>query len=84
MSFAPLQQHRTDHSFTADTFKLHLPSRTGKTKGSFCVWNTFLSVHPPKKQKKTKSKLQKAQEQAQEVRLKDEDVEDTEAALGKS
>ena len=59
--------------------------RTGKTKGSFCVWNTFLSVHPPKKQKKGKSNLQKAQEeQAQEAMLTDEDVEEMEGALGKS
>jgi hypothetical protein len=58
--------------------------RTGKTKGSFCVWNTFLSAHPPKKQKKGKSKVQEAQEQAQEAMLTDEDVEEMEGALGKS
>jgi len=58
--------------------------RTGKTKGSFCVWNTFLSVHPPKKQMKGKGEVQKAQEQAQEATLTDQDVEQMEAALGKS
>ena len=58
--------------------------RTGKAKGSFCVWNTFLSAHPPQKQKKGKSKVQEAQEQAQEAMLTDEDVEEMEGALGKS
>jgi hypothetical protein len=60
--------------------------RSGKKKGSFCVWNTFLSVHPPKKQKKGKGKdkIQEAQAEAQEAMLTDEEVEEMEAALGKS
>src|SRR5215204_6495217 len=33
--------------------------RTGKRPGSFCEWNTFMSVHPPAKSKK-------AQEQAEQ------------------
>ena len=36
--------------------------RTGKRPGSFCEWNTFMSVHPPAKSKKAK----KAQEQAEQ------------------
>ena len=48
------------------------------------MWNTFLSVHPPKKQMKGKGEVQKAQEQAQEAMLTDEDVEEMEGALGKS
>lgn len=35
--------------------------RTGKRAGSYCGWDTFVSLNPPKKKK---SKLQKAQEEA--------------------
>jgi hypothetical protein len=55
-----------------------LPRKNGK--GSYCDWNTFISVHPPKKQKKG-GKSKKAEK---EVELTDQDVEQMEVALGKS
>ncbi len=60
--------------------------RTGKRAGSYCGWDTFVSLNPPKKKK---SKLQKAQEEvASEVDfnelpdLSKEDEEQMEKALG--
>ncbi len=38
--------------------------RTGKRPGSYCEWNTFMSVHPPKKQRKLRTAQQKAAEAA--------------------
>ena len=55
-----------------------LPRKSGK--GSFCDWNTFVSVRPPKKQKK----LKQAQKEAQQAELSDKDLEEMEEALSKS
>ena len=39
--------------------------RTGKKPGSYTGWETYMSINPPKK--KTKSKIQEAQEEAAKV-----------------
>ena len=55
--------------------------RTGKRPGSYCEWNTFMSVHPPVKSKKAK-KAKKAQEaQEQEIAADMEAAEATSPEL---
>ncbi len=49
--------------------KVH--KRTGKKPGSYCGWETFMGLEPPKK--KRKSKIQKAQEEAKQVELSPEE-----------
>jgi hypothetical protein len=54
--------------------------RTGKKSGSFLGWESFVSLHSPKKKKK--SKVQKAQEKASKAREELTDAEiDAEANL---
>jgi hypothetical protein len=55
-----------------------LPRKNGK--GSYCDWNTFISVYPPKKQKKG-GKSKKAEKEGE---LTAQETHEMEAALGKS
>jgi hypothetical protein len=55
--------------------------RTGKKPGSYCGWESFVSLNPPKKKKK-KSKVQQAQKEAAKAREELTDAEiDAEANL---
>jgi len=63
---------KLDEDLVVDTEAIaKIQPRTGKTKGSFCEWNGFLSVHPPKKQKKSMGK--KAEK---EIKLMDQDTQE--------
>jgi hypothetical protein len=57
--------------------------RTGKKAGSYCGWDTFMSLEPPQRGRKGKgkSKVQKAQEEAQQVDLSPEEEKLLEEAL---
>jgi hypothetical protein len=59
--------------------------RTGKRAGSYCSWDSFVSLEAPKKKRKGsskgKSKVRKAQEEAQQVELSPEDEQLMEETL---
>ena len=60
--------------------------RTGKKPGSYCGWDTFMSVDPPaggrRKSKKTSRTLNGKAKQAQEVELTAQEQAEMETALG--
>jgi len=74
------EAHWLDKEFIAK-----VKPRTGKRAGSYCSWDSFVSLEPPKKKRKGgskgKSKVQKAQEEAQQVELSPEDEQLMDEAL---
>jgi hypothetical protein len=59
--------------------------RTGKRAGSYCSWDSFVSLEAPKKKRKRSSKgkstVQQAQEESQQVALSPEDEQLMEETL---